>query len=251
MVPLPGVVQAGGKVTIGNSNNEISGDIFGKDFVDQTGNQNPTNNGVYGGKYESNLFTNIPEAVFNFADSKYKPLKEVSTEQNILLTLESNKNYILDWGKNSNSRNYHKIVGDQNSLLLIDNPQKIVLTTWNGILGPTGGKPLTMIFNSSDVTINSLITGDVMIITKGNVTIGNYGNFTGRLCILADGNVNIYAPIDKGLIYSQKDITIYRSCSQFIGQIAAKGDVSIYTAILKFDDSIAKSGDFTFPAGIK
>ena len=70
---LPGLVQAGGKVTVKNSNETILGDIYGFDKEDQSGDKHFNNGNNWQGNYMGTLKTKLPDNIFD--KSFYKDIK--------------------------------------------------------------------------------------------------------------------------------------------------------------------------------
>lgn len=244
-VKLPGVIQTDGKVTIANSNQTISGDIYAKDFTDQRGDQGAGSHNK--GEFPTPLATNIPESVFQ--QSTYGTLTTLdSTGQWNPIAVEAGGKYIINWPLSYNWG--YKFIGANDALIFVHNSSPFSFYTTDGIIGPSTGKPVTFIFDSA-VTLNTRISGNVRIIAKGDVTLSNVGDTNGLFMLLTNGDIIVNRTIDKGFLSSNGSVTLNSSCAKFVGQIQAKKDVTVYTRNLTYDSTVANSDGFVLPDGMK
>ena len=215
---LPGLVQAGGTVTITNNQaGELNGDLYGSGFFDSSGNQ--FSSGHTQGTYPNMLKTHIPESVFQ--KSSYKDLNTMlRTDQwNWIFNLEAGKNYIWDlksdvaWNVGNYVGNECTINAEESSgkVIFIDNSTEYLK---GNIIGPSQGKPVTFIFTKT-IKINAKITGNVRIFTSADFTFDNQAA-TGLIMFMSNGKMEIIGSINKGFLSSDKNIIIANQA--FYGQ---------------------------------
>lgn len=242
---IPGVIQTEGKVTIKNSNQNIFGDIYAKSFTDERGDQGAGNHNK--GEYPTSLATNIPESVFQ--QSSYGTLTQLdSTAQWNPIAVESGGKYIINWPLSYNWG--YKFIGANDAFVFIHSSSPIVFYTTDGIVGPSSGKPITFVFDCA-VTLNTRISGNVRILAKGDVTLGNVGDLNGLFMLLTNGDIIVNRSIEKGFLSSNGSVTLNNSCAKFVGQIQAKKEVTVYSGSLIYDNTVANSDGFVLPDGMK
>jgi hypothetical protein len=246
---LPGLVQAGGTVTITNNQaGELNGDLYGSGFFDSSGNQ--FSSGHTQGTYPNTLKTHIPESVFQ--KSSYKDLNTMlRTDQwNWIFNLEAGKNYIWDlksdvaWNVGNYVGNECTINAEESSgkVIFIDNSTEYLK---GNIIGPSQGKPVTFIFTKT-IKINAKITGNVRIFTSADFTFDNQAA-TGLIMFMSNGKMEIIGSINKGFLSSDKNIIIANQA--FYGQAQVKGNFETKGTI-HYSDAVLKAPGFTVPKGM-
>lgn len=246
---LPGLVQAGGTVTITNNQaGELNGDLYGSGFFDSSGNQ--FSSGHTQGTYPNMLKTHIPESVFQ--KSSYKDLNTMlRTDQwNWIFNLEAGKNYIWDlksdvaWNVGNYVGNECTINAEESSgkVIFIDNSTEYLK---GNIIGASQGKPVTFIFTKT-IKINAKITGNVRIFTSADFTFDNQAA-TGLIMFMSNGKMEIIGSINKGFLSSDKNIIIANQA--FYGQAQVKGNFETKGTI-HYSDAVLKAPGFTVPKGM-
>ena len=267
---LPGLVQADGTVTVKNSNNTILGDIYGFDKEDQSGDKHFNNGNNWQGNYMGTLKTKLPDNIFD--KSFYKDIKTLDVlpvNNNEPFILGAKEQIYIDWPigfykdewKQGKKWEY-QIRGGQGSVLFINCPKNnnsIDLT--NGIIGPSSGEPLTLVFNG-DVIIRTPLQGNIRIFVKGSVKLdssnsGNPTNSEELLMIMANGDIDMARSwgLANGKRYaflsSNSNVVLENSCNSFCGQIQAQNDVTIWSSVIEYSNKVLKSAGFTVPKGMK
>ena len=235
---LPGLVQAGGTVTITNNQaGELNGDLYGSGFFDSSGNQ--FSSGHTQGTYPNTLKTHIPESVFQ--KENYQNLQDIPNDY----VLKSLKNYFWDLSETYsdwfalNARNAGGMV------IFVDNSSKSEINT-NGISGPSTGLPVTIIF-TNPVVINGKISGNVRMFFASDFTLGNFGDSDGLIMFMSNGEMKIKAAIKNGFLSSDKNIIIANQA--FYGQAQVKGNFETKGTI-HYSDAVLKAPGFTVPKGM-
>ena len=266
-VTLPGVIQAGGNVTIKSSNNNVTGDIYTTDsskFSDKRGDQGATSHNKVSASL--GLKTKIPDSVFTAAS--YSNLKEVtvvtktagsSVEANStpLIVSASQPIYItwpIGWSASWGSGTFnYQITGESGSLLFINVPANVhSLDLNNGIIGPASGKPLTIILNnSSNLTLNTTFSGNIRIFAAGNITVAARGSINGLFMLATNGDITFNAPVQYAFLSSNDDVLLSSSCNLFEGQLQAAGNVTVESGSIIYNPIVASSEGFTLPAGMQ
>lgn len=267
---LPGLVQAGGKVTVKNSNETILGDIYGFDKEDQSGDKHFNNGNNWQGNYMGTLKTKLPDNIFD--KSFYKDIKTLDVlpvNNNEPFILGAKEQIYIDWPIgfykdewNQGKKWEYQIRGGQGSVLFINCPKNnnsIDLT--DGIIGPSLGEPLTLVFNG-DVIIRTPLQGNIRIFVKGSVKLdsrnsGNPTNSEELLMIMANGDIDMARSwgLANGKRYaflsSNSNVVLENSCNSFCGQIQAQNDVTIWSSVIEYSNKVLKSAGFTVPKGMK
>lgn len=267
---LPGLVQADGTVTVKNSNNTILGDIYGFDKEDQSGDKHFNNGNNWQGNYMGTLKTKLPDNIFD--KSFYKDIKTLDVlpvNNNEPFILGAKEQIYIDWPIgfykdewNQGKKWEYQIRGGQGSVLFINCPKNnnsIDLT--NGIIGPSSGEPLTLVFNG-DVIIRTPLQGNIRIFVKGSVKLdssnsGNPTNSEELLMIMANGDIDMARSwgLANGKRYaflsSNSNVVLENSCNSFCGQIQAQNDVTIWSSVIEYSNKVLKSAGFTVPKGMK
>ena len=236
---LPGLVQAGGTVTITNNQaGELNGDLYGSGFFDSSGSQ--FSNGHTQGTYPNTLKTHIPESVFQ--KSSYKDLQNMPNEY----VLKSQNNYFWDLSKTYSNWFTLDAQNAGGMVIFVDNSSKSEINT-NGILGPATGLPVTIIF-TNPVVINGKISGNVRMFFAGDFTLGNFGASNGLIMFMSNGEIDINSAIKYGFLSSDKNIIIANQA--FSGQVQVKGNFQTQGTI-HYSDAVLKASGFTVPKGMK
>ena len=236
---LPGLVQAGGTVTITNNQaGELNGDLYGSGFFDSSGSQ--FSNGHTQGTYPNTLKTHIPESVFQ--KSSYKDLQNMPNEY----VLKSQNNYFWDLSKTYSNWFTLDAQNAGGMVIFVDNSSKSEINT-NGILGPATGLPVTIIF-TNPVVINGKISGNVRMFFAGDFTLGNFGASNGLIMFMSNGEIDINSAIKYGFLSSDKNIIIANQV--FSGQVQVKGNFQTQGTI-HYSDAVLKASGFTVPKGMK
>lgn len=267
---LPGLVQAGGTVTVKNSNNTILGDIYGFDKEDQSGDKHFNNGNNWQGNYMGTLKTKLPDNIFD--KSFYKDIKTLDVlpvNNNEPFILGAKEQIYIDWPIgfykdewNQGKKWEYQIRGGQGSVLFINCPKNnnsIDLT--DGIIGPSSGEPLTLVFNG-DVIIRTPLQGNIRIFVKGSVKLdsrnsGNPTNSEELLMIMANSDIDMARSwgLANGKRYaflsSNSNVVLENSCNSFCGQIQAQNDVTIWSSVIEYSNKVLKSAGFTVPKGMK
>lgn len=239
---LPGLVQAGGTVTITNNQaGELNGDLYGSGFFDSSGNQ--FSSGHTQGTYPNMLKTHIPESVFQ--KSSYKDLNTMlRTDQwNWIFNLEAGKNYI--WDMSDYNYEWLTINAEKSSGMVVFVDNSKVLLNGSSIKGPSSGKPVTFIFTNA-IEINAPLTGNVRIFTAADFTFGNQAA-TGLMMFMTNGEMQINGSINKGFLSADKNMIIANQA--FYGQAQVKGNFKTQGTI-HYDDAVLKTLGFTVPKGM-
>jgi hypothetical protein len=254
VINLPGLVQAGGTVTIANSNYSITGDVYGTKFVDQTGNQKPTTGGNYKGAASATVATKIPDSVFSL--SSYTNLTTITPSSAwVAINIQESGNYLMNWPLVVNQwSNWGYLLNSTSDVtLFVHSASPITFYTTNGIVGPTDTTkgPLTIIFDNNVVLSGGPITGNVRILVNGTMDYEVNGSGNDRLMVASNGNMILGRAMQYGLLSSNDSITLNSSCSNFVGQIIAKGDVYMATGSITYDTTVANTTGFTWPEGME
>lgn len=253
---LPGLVQAGGKVTFANDG---TGAIDGNIYVSDSGKVEDKTNGGDGGYTDGKIYadkelvhglkTLIPNSVFE--ENSYENLQEVIvSEQWDKINLASNTNYLINWPLPYNWGYLIDGTKANGSTLFVHSNQAININTTDGILGPTSGKPLTLVFDN-EVVLNGIVKGNIRIFVKKSFTFGGTGNDgdNNLFMIMANNNIFIQRPIKYGFLSSHQNIDLtYKQ--YFYGQIQAAGNVYVASPIY-YSNKVLASPGFTIPQGMK
>lgn len=253
---LPGLVQAGGKVTFANDG---TGAIDGNIYVSDSGKVEDKTNGGNGGYTDGKIYadkelvhglkTLIPNSVFE--ENSYENLQEVIvSEQWDKINLASNTNYLINWPLPYNWGYLIDGTKANGSTLFVHSNQAININTTDGILGPTSGKPLTLVFDN-EVVLNGIVKGNIRIFVKKSFTFGGTGNDgdNNLFMIMANNNIFIQRPIKYGFLSSHQNIDLtYKQ--YFYGQIQAAGNVYVASPIY-YSNKVLASPGFTIPQGMK
>lgn len=240
---LPGLVQAGGTVTINNNQaGDLNGDLYGSDFFDPSGQHFA--DGHTQGIYPNILKTHIPESVFQ--KSSYKDLNTMlRTDQwNWIFNLEAGKNYI--WDMSDYNYEWLTINAEKSSGMVVFVDNSKVLLNGSSIKGPSSGKPVTFIFTNA-IEINAPLTGNVRIFTAADFTFGNQAA-TGLMMFMTNGEMQINGSINKGFLSADKNMIIANQA--FYGQAQVKGNFKTQGTI-HYDDAVLKTPGFTVPKDMK
>ena len=266
-VTLPGLIQAGGNVTIKSSNNSITGDIYTTDssnFSDKRGDKGATSHNIVSSSMV--LKTKIPDSVFNTAS--YSNLIEVtavtkaagsSVEANNtpLAVTASQPIYItwpIGWSASWGSGTFnYQITGESGAILFINVPNSVkTLDLNNGIIGSASGKPLTIILNnSSNLTLNTTFSGNIRIFASGNITVAAKGKINGLFMLATNGDITFNAPVEYAFLSSNGSVLLSSSCNLFAGQLQAAEDVTVESGSIVYNPIVASSEGFTLPAGMQ
>lgn len=269
VLELPGLVQAGGKVLVKNSNQVIVGAIYGADKEDQSGNQHFNKGDNWQGNYTGALKTKLPDNIFD--KSFYKDIKTLDVlpiGRNDTFIIDEKEQVYIEWPIDFyyNQWDYgnwnYQIQGKQGSVLFINCPKNnnsIYLT--DGIIGPSSGEPLTLVFNG-DVVIRTPLQGNIRIFAKNSITLSkeNAGSVTGNeelLMIMANGNIDMSRPWGSrngnryAFLSSNADVILENSCDSFRGQVQAQGDVTIWSEVTEYSNKVLTSPGFTVPKGME
>ena len=253
---LPGLVQAGGKVTFANDG---TGAIDGNIYVSDSGKVEDKTNGGDGGYTDGKIYadkelvhglkTLIPNSVFE--ENSYENLQEVIvSEQWDKINLASNTNYLINWPLPYNWGYLIDGTKANGSTLFVHSNQAININTTDGILGLTSGKPLTLVFDN-EVVLNGIVKGNIRIFVKKSFTFGGTGNDgdNNLFMIMANNNIFIQRPIKYGFLSSHQNIDLtYKQ--YFYGQIQAAGNVYVASPIY-YSNKVLASPGFTIPQGMK
>jgi hypothetical protein len=259
---LPGLIQAGGKVTVENSNYNITGDIYGAEIKDKTGNQKPTKNENYIGVYPNILATKIPDSVF--LQSNYANLTTITpTGLWDAINIRTSGNYLLNWPLAFDKRNNweYLLTSTSDVTLFVHSTGPITFYTTNGIVGPTDTTkpPLTIIFDNDVIFSGGPVTGNVRILAKGAIDYEVNGSDNDRIMIASNGYLQLGRKMVYGLLSSNyssdsipnNSILLKNSCPQFVGQIIAKAGVDIQTGSVTYSDIVSKTTGFIWPKGMQ
>lgn len=253
---LPGLIQAGGKVTFANDGTgAIDGDIYVSDSGKVEDKTNGGNGGYTDGKIYADkdlvhgLKTLIPNSVFE--ERSYINLEDIKVSgQWEKINLNSNMNYLISWPLPYNWGYVIDGTKANGSTLFIHSNKKIEINTTDGILGPTSGMPLTLIFDN-DVVLNGTVKGNIKILVKKSFAFGGTGNDgdNNLFMIMANDDIFIKRPIKYGFLSSHKNVDLtYKQ--YFYGQIQAAGNVNIASPIY-YSNKVLASPGFTIPQGMK
>ena len=244
-ISLPGVIQTDGKVTVANSNNTIVGDIYSQKLTDERGDNGAKTHDK--GKYTSTLKTKIADSVFE--EATYGTLTNLdSTGQWVPIQVEANKKYLINWPLSYNWG--YKFIGASGAFVFIHSNSAVDLYTTDGLIGPTSGKPITLVFDNA-VTLRTPISGNIRIIASGDVILSNVGDVTGLFMLLTNGDITVNRAIKYGFLSSNGAVNLNNSCNMFAGQIQAKKNVYVGTGQLIYDTTVVTSDGFVLPEGMQ
>ncbi len=244
-ISLPGVIQTDGKVTVANSNNTIVGDIYSQKLTDERGDNGAKTHDK--GKYTSTLKTKIADSVFE--EATYGTLTNLdSTGQWVPIQVEANKKYLINWPLSYNWG--YKFIGASGAFVFIHSNSAVDLYTTDGLIGPTSGKPITLVFDNA-VTLRTPISGNIRIIASGDVILSNVGDVTGVFMLLTNGDITVNRAIKYGFLSSNGAVNLNNSCNMFVGQIQAKKNVYVGTGQLIYDTTVVTSDGFVLPEGMQ
>lgn len=251
---LPGLVQAGGSVTIAQAQDgPLGGGLYGSGFID---------NSAGGGNYSNghtnkpiNLKTHIPDAVFqknNYADLNVMSRKD---QWNWVFNLESGKNYF--WDLKSDSAWYAgdytggectiNAINSSGAVVFIDNKETKTKRMTGKIIGPKSGLPVTFVF-TGDIELAAHISDNVRIFAAGDFKILNNQGAVGFIMLMSNGEMNLTGTINKAFLSSDKNMTLTNS-GGFYGQAQVRGDFKTDGAI-HYNDEVLKKPGFTVPKGM-
>ncbi len=277
----PGLVQAGGTVAIYKDGvNVVTGDIYVNsktDVIDTHGNETDRANTAKGIIEDPTtvgaLKTHVPDKYFTTANYNLTTLEYVADDtatgtaaNNSSIKVKNGTPLYMEWPIQFKAINYYKwdtgepvyqtgtwnntIVGENDSTLFIHITNGTTLRMDKGIQGPTTGKPITLIFDG-DVTLDAELSGNIMILSKGTITIPSRNTISGMIFVVSNGSIN-WGPIVKyATLSSDNDVTILKSAPHFYGQIVAKHNVSLYGSQIIYDNSMSTSGWFSYPDGMQ
>ncbi len=256
-IQLPGLIQAGGTVTVRNSNYRLVGDVYASQkIIDKTGNKNPTKNGNYIGTYQSTIATKIPDSVF--LQSNYANLTTITpTGLWDAINIQTSGNYLMNWPLAVNWWNNwgYLLYSTSDVTLFVHSDRPITFYTTNGIVGPTDTTkpPLTIIFDNNVFFSGGPVTGNVRIFVKGTMeyAVNGSNRDTDRIMIASNGDLYLYREMVYGLLSSNGSITLDNSCPKFVGQIIAKNNVVIETGNVTYSDIVSKTTGFIWPTGMQ
>ena len=252
-IQLSGLIQAGGTVTVENSNYNIAGDVYAsKKIIDNTGNQNPTKNGNYVSTYQSTIATKIPDSVF--LQSNYANLTTITpTGQWNAINIQTSGNYLMNWPLDFNWG--YLLTSTSDVTLFVHSAKPITFYTTNGIVGPTDTTkpPLTIIFDNDVIFSGGPVTGNVRILVKGAIDYEVNGSKkdNDRIMVVSNGKLQVGREMVYGLLSSNDSILLKNSCPKFVGQIIAKNNVVIQTGNVTYSDIVSKTTGFIWPTGMQ
>ena len=266
-VTLPGLIQAGGNVTIKSSNNNITGDIYttsNNKFSDKRGDKGAISHNIVSSSL--GLKTKIPDSVFN--TTSYSNLIEITAvtkvagssveANNTPLTVTASQPIYITWpigwsaSWGSGTFNY-QITGESGAILFINVPSNVSsLDLNNGIIGPASGKPLTIILNnSSNLNLNTTFSGNIRIFAAGNITVAAKGKINGLFMLATNGDITFNTPVEYAFLSSNANILLSNSCNLFAGQLQAAEDVTVESGSIVYNPIVVSSEGFTMPAGMQ
>ena len=250
---LDGLIHAGGKVDLTNSggHTNISGPIYAND-IDIV--ENPSKLDDYydytnkDSNYGNWLNTKIPEKYF-VDKSKLNDNQRYKNEYGSkpLTVIKENESYFVDsksvvgWDGNPITSSISILNGASGAYIYVyDGMEKKI----QGIAGPQSGKPVTIIIdNDTDTVVGINFTGKVRVICKSGITFNGYGQYSGKLMILSNGDITTQGfTISSGFISSNKNVLI--SGAAFTGQIVARNNVNILGQRTTLDKSVLQDKDF-------
>ena len=275
VLELPGLVQAGGTVTVVQDQKDFNIDDIDTRFLGKlygSGFYNVKNNNSFTNEWTDSvnrptLKTRLPERIFDISKySKMPPMPDMTWPS----TIKTAKNTDYYWDLSNlvdESDPYNikrvKVVDAGNSagrIIFIDNQNYNHGIQLNQINGPESDLPVTFIFSAlKPVVLTGTITGNVRMFFAGDFQFGMGTEtvaYNGLTMFMSNGDMNICGSIwnDKnnpggGFLSSDKDITIVESAS-FKGQIQCRGNFKT-SGLIQFNDSVLKAPGFTVPKGMK
>lgn len=275
VLELPGLVQAGGTVTVVQDQKDFNIDDIDTRFLGKlygSGFYNVKNNNSFTNEWTDSvnrptLKTRLPERIFDISKyPKMPPMPDMTWPS----TIKTAKNTDYYWDLSNlvdESDPYNikrvKVVDAGNSagrIIFIDNQNYNNGIQLNQINGPESDLPVTFIFSAlKPVVLTGTITGNVRMFFAGDFQFGMGTEtvaYNGLTMFMSNGDMNICGSIwsDKnnpggGFLSSDKDITIVESAS-FKGQIQCRGNFKT-SGLIQFNDSVLKAPGFTVPKGMK
>ena len=261
VLELPGLVQAGGTVSVsGAQGGSFGGNLYGKEYPKNNGNDwifgKPSYTDFMKGEYDGVLKTHIPDNVFekeNYADLNVMSRKD---QWNWVFNLESGKNYF--WDLKSDSAWYAgdytggectiNAINSSGAVVFIDNKETKTKRMTGKIIGPESGLPVTIIF-TGNIELSAHISGNVRVFAAGDFKILNNQGASGLIMLMSNGEMNLTGIINKAFLSSDKNMTLTNS-GGFYGQAQVRGDFKTDGAIY-YSDAVLKADGFTVPKGMK
>lgn len=275
VLELPGLVQAGGTVTVVQDQKDFNIDDIDTRFLGKlygSGFYNVKNNNSFTNEWTDSvnrptLKTRLPERIFDISKyPKMPPMPDMTWPS----TIKTAKNTDYYWDLSNlvdESDPYNikrvKVVDAGNSagrIIFIDNQNYNNGIQLNQINGPESDLPVTFIFSAlKPVVLTGTITGNVRMFFAGDFQFGMGTEtvaYNGLTMFMSNGDMKICSSIwsyknnpGGGFLSSDKDITIVESAS-FQGQIQCRGNFKT-SGLIQFNDSVLKAPGFTVPKGMK
>ena len=276
VLELPGLVQAGGTVTVVQDQKDFNIDDIDTRFLGKlygSGFYNVKNNNSFTNEWTDSvnrptLKTRLPERIFDISKYPKMPPMPDMTGYNTIKTAKNTDYYwdlsnLVASGSDPNNTKKVQNVDVRNSagrIIFIDNQNYNNGIQLNQINGPESDLPVTFIFSAlKPVVLTGTITGNVRMFFAGDFQFGMGTEtvaYNGLTMFMSNGDMNICGSIwsDKnnpggGFLSSDKDITIVESAS-FQGQIQCRGNFKT-SGLIQFNDSVLKAPGFTVPKGMK
>lgn len=256
VLDLPGLIQAGGKITFANDGTgAVDGDIYVSDSEKVEDKTHGGQGGLADGKinvdkgFVHGLKTLIPDSVFK--ESNYDDIQEVSVSDKWeAIKLDSNTNYLINWPLPDTWG--YKIDGTKanGSVLFIHSNKPIKLKTTDGISGPDSGKPLTVVFDN-EVEVDGPVSGNIRFLAKKDFVFGSGSGSAAEVLfmIMSNNDISIRRPIKYGFLSAHRNVDLTLK-QEFYGQIQAHGDVYVASPV-HYSDNVLKAPGFTVPKGMK
>lgn len=259
---LPGLVQAGGTVTVVSDPNHFNlpdidtdfhGNLYGSNFIDSVTGKKFTNNWTQSTGRPA-LKTRLPERLFDkskyadlqpFPDGKAPDIYSAKT-----VVLESGKDYYWDFTNLDEEMRYLDASKASGRIVFIANNTAGQYLDLSELKGPPSGEPVTFVFSGTDpVGLGGTFTGNVRIFAAGDFNFGRSIADTakGLTMIMANGDLNIVGWIMKGFLSSDKNVQMSADYV-FLGQIQCRGDFKT-SQLIQFNDEVLKA--FKIPKGMR
>ena len=276
VLELPGLVQAGGTVTVVQDQKDFNIDDIDTRFLGKlygSGFYNVKNNNSFTNEWTDSvnrptLKTRLPERIFDISKYPKMPTMPDMTGYNTIKTAKNTDYYwdlsnLVASGSDPNNTKKVQNVDVRNSagrIIFIDNQNYNNGIQLNQINGPESDLPVTFIFSAlKPVVLTGTITGNVRMFFAGDFQFGMGTEtvaYNGLTMFMSNGDMKICSSIwsyknnpGGGFLSSDKDITIVESAS-FQGQIQCRGNFKT-SGLIQFNDSVLKAPGFTVPKGMK
>ncbi|MDD4721670.1 MAG: hypothetical protein PHR07_02835 [Acidaminococcaceae bacterium] len=233
---IEAMVAAGGKITVHNPWMHFNSDgtIFTSAQLTDL-NVNPNSDAAastsnWWGSLSNPLYTHLPDSMFAYPSGTSKGYLTYGGTLNLAAgeTVYMDSLQITDWqgAHPAYTGSSINIYGQAGSTVYFTNAVVSKLA-FNGITGPSFGKPLNVIIDGNISISNLNFSGNVRIIVNGTLILGG-GSGSGNFMFLSNGDITVkqsISSIHNLFLSSDGNINI---TGDFTGQMQAKGNIDIW-----------------------